>query len=184
MASFDGTISTMDLKVLAIVGPESTGKTSLASDLGSLYNASIVPEYARAYIDKLDRPYRQEDLLEIAEMQSDLENSMIRKMEEDGMVICDTDLIVIKIWSQVKYGSVDPRIEKLISDSFPRVYLLTKPDLAWEPDPQRENPVDRDWLFDLYEKELKTSSSRYETVGGSGPDRMRNATEGVTKLFS
>ena len=129
------------LKII-VTGPESSGKTTLCKALYEHFNISFTKEYAREYLDALNRDYNQGDLLKIAKGQLQAEN---------GMQLLDTDLITLKIWSEYKYGSCDKwiltQIEKQKSEK--RFYLLCKPDIPWEAETQRENPNDREKLFEM-----------------------------------
>src|SRR5205085_4009363 len=93
-------ITTKALKV-CVLGPECTGKTDLSKFLATHYNTAWVAEYARAYLGKLGRPYVQDDLLKIAHGQLRMEDEWLR--DANKLLICDTNLVVIKIWSEVKF---------------------------------------------------------------------------------
>ncbi|MEL7124407.1 MAG: ATP-binding protein, partial [Bacteroidota bacterium] len=137
---------------IVITGPESSGKTTLAKGLAQYYKTSWVPEYSRTYLDKLSRPYDKSDLLAIAKGQAERENSYVS--QATSFIICDTSMLVLKVWSLYKYQSADPWItEKVLSKDY-TLFLLCQPDLPWEYDPLRENPEDRDVLFEMYHKEL------------------------------
>src|SRR5690606_31123528 len=86
------------MKKVVILGPESTGKSTLSQQLATHYHTEWVPEYARQYLEELGRPYEQHDLLTIAAGQLGLEDEMAQKAQ--GLLICDTDLYVIKVWSE------------------------------------------------------------------------------------
>jgi len=161
------------LKII-VTGPECSGKTTLCKTLSEHFNIHFSEEYAREYIDKLDRAYTQTDLLEIAkgQLQSDLNSQLL-----------DTDLITIKIWSEYKYGNCDKwileKIEKQKSEK--RFYLLCKPDIPWEADPLRESPINRDDLFEIYNKELDYLEHNYFIV--EGRNRIQKAIEKLLSLF-
>ncbi|MFW5872398.1 MAG: AAA family ATPase, partial [bacterium] len=104
--------TSMSIKI-AIVGPESTGKSTLSKQLALYFKTAWVPEYARDYLNKLGRPYKQSDLLLIAQEQIALEEKAAANHE---MVFCDTNLLVIKIWSEFKYQSCHPWILKSIKE--------------------------------------------------------------------
>ena len=144
------------LKII-ITGPESSGKTTLCKALSKHFNLPFSKEYAREYLEKLNRNYNQDDLLKIAKGQL--------KSEQNTQLL-DTDLITIKIWSEYKYGSCDnwilDQIEKQKTEK--RIYLLCKPDIPWEADPLRENPNDREELFEIYKKELEVLGHDYFIV--------------------
>jgi NadR type nicotinamide-nucleotide adenylyltransferase len=162
----------MPLKI-AITGPESTGKSMLAKQLAEHYNTVWVPEYAREYINKLDRPYNQEDILEIAKGQIRSETAICRQATD--LLICDTELIVTKIWSEVKYGNCDPWILNKIESHKYHLYLLCDIDIPWSEDPQREHPHLREHLRNLYRKELLASELPFFIVSGIGHQRLDNA---------
>jgi NadR type nicotinamide-nucleotide adenylyltransferase len=165
-------------KKITITGPESSGKTTLARQLAEAFDTHWVPEYARAYLGLLDRPYRESDLLEIARGQIAREDEFAEKSGE--LLFCDTSLEVIKIWSDYRYGRCHPWILKQLEKRQPDLYLLCAPDLPWEYDPQRENPNDRDALFDIYRKEL--TGKKVREIRGEGEDRTQKAIETVQSL--
>jgi nicotinamide riboside kinase len=150
---------------IIVTGPESSGKTTLCKALSKHFNLPFSKEYAREYLDTLNRDYNQEDLLKIAKGQL--------KSEQNTQLL-DTDLITIKIWSKYKYGSCDKwileQIEKQKSEN--RFYLLCKPDIPWKADPLRENPNDREELFEIYKKELESLAQNYFIVEGENIDEQ------------
>lgn len=153
------------MKSIAITGPECSGKTTLSRQLAGLPGAALVPEFARHYLAHLGRPYTQDDLLHIAQNQQRLIHTACASGSQ--LVIADTELSVIKIWSMVKYRSCHPQIEEGLSNQRFDLYLLCRPDLPWTYDPLRENPHDRHRLFELYELEMKLLGCRYEIIEGT-----------------
>lgn len=167
---------------IAITGPESTGKSSLAEQLAGYFKTEFVPEYARQYINNLHRPYVYEDILEIAKGQLKNEN---RICENAGkMVFCDTDLIVTKIWSEHAFKKCDPWIIQNIETHPYDLYLLMNIDLPWEYDPQREHPDMRDYFFNLYRSELSFRKLPFKIISGTGETRLTNAIKIVKEFFS
>jgi len=158
---------------IAITGPESTGKSQLAEELAGYYNTVFVREYARGYIDRLDRPYNREDILEIARGQ--IREEKVMDQQATRMLFCDTELIVTKIWSEVKYGICDPWILKKIEENNYDLFLLCNIDLPWEEDPQREHPHMREKLFSLYLDELTERGLPFKVVSGTGRERLISA---------
>lgn len=167
-------------KIIAIVGPESTGKSDLSKQLATHFDGSVVPEFAREYLNERGGRYSQNDLIEIARGQLALEQKVIS--EEKFPVFCDTDSVVIKVWHEFKYGAPDKAIDELLSKQVPRSYLLTFPDLPWEDDPLRENPNDRMELFNRYESLLQTMQVDYRIVKGIGQDRLNCAIQALDKM--
>ena len=162
----------MTEKIL-ITGPESTGKSTLTRALAEYFNAPFVIEYARIYLDKLDRKYNQDDLLEIAKGQIRLEEEALA-LEQD-FVIVDTALNVIDIWSREKFGSTHPWILEEMQKRAYDLYLIPDIDLEWTFDPQRENPHDRDRLMRLYQQSFEQRNIPYHMVRGQGEKRTQNA---------
>ena len=165
----------MNLHKIIITGPESSGKTTLCEQLSNHFNIPFTKEFARSYIDNLDRIYMIGDLLSIGkeQLKSELNSQLL-----------DTDLITIKIWSEYKYGRCDKwildQIEKQKTEK--RFYLLCKPDIAWQADKQRENPNDREELFEIYKQQLNDLGHKYFIV--KGEDRTENSISKISSITS
>ncbi len=170
------------IKKIAIVGPESTGKSELSAQLARHYDTEWVPEYARFYLDRLGRPYEQPDLLEIARGQMEWEKDKMAMANE--FLICDTNLMVIKIWSDHKYGNTDPNIEELLKSSNYDFYLLSNIDIPWRDDPQREHPELRKHFLGVYETYLKENNLPYKLVSGIEEMRTENALQAIADFFA
>ena len=161
------------IKRISITGPESTGKSILAEQLASHFDTTWVKEYAREYLDSINRPYEYSDILEIAKKQLSKELEQIPHAKD--YLFCDTDLIVTRIWCEVKYKKCHSWIKENILEHKHDLYLLCDIDLPWEEDPQREHPDKRKFLFDLYIKELMHYKLPFEIVSGNGNKRLQNA---------
>ena len=161
------------IRKIAITGPESTGKSMLAEQLAAHFHSVWVPEFAREYLDKLGKPYEEKDILQIARGQLKQEAIMMKSASE--YLFCDTDMLVTKIWSDVKYNRCDPWILKNFEIHRYGLYLLCDIDLPWEFDPLREHPDRRRFLFDLYFNELKSRNFPFAVIRGTGPDRLHHA---------
>lgn len=172
----------MSLKRVAIIGPESTGKSELCQHLARIYNTEWVPEFARFYLDRLDRDYQEEDLLAIAQGQLIWEDD--KAENANGYLFCDTNMIVMKIWSDHKFGQTDPWILDQLKTRQYDFYLLNGIDLMWRPDPQREHPKQRKYFFDLYEEYLKAHQLPYAIVKGIEDLRTENAIEHLKLFFN
>ena len=132
-----------------------------------------MPEYSREYLRELSRSYGYDDILSIAKGQFEDEERMAAKAT--GLLFCDTDFIVNKIWSIDKFGKCHPWILDMIDQQHYDLYLLCNTDLPWEPDPLRENPEDRERLFELYKTELEERKLPYAIISGTGKERLENA---------
>ncbi|MCG8309230.1 MAG: ATP-binding protein [Cytophagales bacterium] len=167
---------------IAITGPESTGKSSLAKKLAGHFGTVWVPEYARAYLDKLKRAYTERDLLKIAKGQINSEREIFETAKR--MIFYDTELLVIKIWANHKYGRIHPWILSNYNKISYDLYLLTYPDLPWEYDPLRENPEKGNYFFSIFEKELIARKAKYKIIRGNHDERMIAAIDFIEKRLN
>lgn len=154
----------MKLKV-AFTGPESSGKTTISKSLAELFNGIWIEEYAREYLQLKDT-YEQVDLDEIARVQQE------RWLIKNDLIVADTDMTVIKIWSDYRYGYCSDFIVKAYHEQQFDHYFLCKPDIPWEYDPLRENPDNRGQLFELYLNELQGLKRPFTILHGSIEERL------------
>jgi NadR type nicotinamide-nucleotide adenylyltransferase len=166
---------------IAVTGPESTGKSVLSQQLAEHYHTVWVPEFARLYLLNIGRPYVYADILEISKGQ--VESEKIILSLADKMVISDTELLVTKIWCDVKFGKCHSWIEEQLIRQEYHLYLLMDVDLPWQFDPMRENPHDRDFLMGKYVEELNRLGFNYRIVSGEGEERLRNAIMHVNEMI-
>jgi NadR type nicotinamide-nucleotide adenylyltransferase len=155
---------------VAITGPESSGKTSLAQALASELNGKWIPEFAREYLLRKNGCYEEVDLVNIASGQLEAWKAVALQ----GIVICDTEMIVMKVWSQVKYGRVDPFILEALDEQYFDHYFLCRPDIPWEEDPLREHPEQREQLFEIYLQELKDRKLPFTIIEGNMDQRLKD----------
>ena len=167
---------------VAVIGPECTGKSELSAFLASHFKTEWVPEYARGFMDKLVRPYIQSDLLTIAHGQLRVEDEFMR--DANKVLICDTNLYVIKVWSMFKFGACDDEILQYIAHRKYDLYLLTYVDIPWEDDPQREHPGKRQELYDLYLNEMKNQPVPFVEIKGDRETRRNMAVEAVGRIVN
>ncbi len=166
---------------VAVVGPESTGKTTLCEQLASHYGVAWVPEYAREYLDRLGRPCTADDILVIAREQHRREQEMAAR---GGKVLfSDTESLVTAIWFTDKFGLPPPWFDEVLSSHAHDLYLLTAPDLPWQADPLREDPHRLDYLFGLYRNALNTRRLSYRVIRGTGHERFASAMKAVDEAL-
>ncbi len=169
------------LKKIAITGPESTGKSWLAKQLAGHYKTYWVPEYAREYLNKLNRPYELKDIELIARGQQLLQQRM-EALAEDYL-FSDTEMLVCKIWAQFVYGNIPEFIQDTFDKQSFTLYLLCDVDLPWQADPLREHPHKRETLFEIYRSELEKSKLPYAIVRGADEKRLQNAVHILDQHF-
>jgi len=170
------------VKKVVVIGPECTGKTDLSQFLASHFKTDWVPEYARSYIDNLVRPYAENDLLTIAHGQIRIEDEWTRG-GNNSVLICDTNLYVIKVWSLFKFGTCNEDILRQIASRQYDLYLLTFIDVPWEDDPQREHPDKRYELYEAYLNEMKNQPVPFIEIKGEKEQRRKTAIDAVEKIL-
>ena len=160
---------------IALIGPESTGKTTLSQVLAEHFHYAWTPEYAREYIKQLHRPYTYDDIEQIARHQQ----LQFRQCATD--TIFDTDLIITKVWFDVVYGRHPLWLDNAIKEEGITLYLLCQPDIPWQPDPTRENGHCREQLYQRYKQEVIATGIPYAEIQGILDTRQKNAVEAIMK---
>lgn len=158
---------------VAVIGPESTGKSALCEALARHYQSVWVPEYAREYLNEVGWKYSMQDIIRIYNRQYELESEQIP--HADKIIFTDTEAIIAKVWCEHVYGMCPDEITELIQHKPYDFYLLTFPDLPWEPDPLRENPGKGEFFFEWYKRLLEEFNLPYGIVSGTGMLRTQNA---------
>lgn len=172
---------------VVLFGPESTGKTTLSRQLARYYNSVWVPEYARDYLQNKWNNERKtcepDDLLPIAEGQMKLENELAQKT--DTVLICDTDLLETKVYSEAYYiGTCDPILKKYALQNKYDLYFLTYIDTPWEADDLRDKPNDREEMFEAFQNELIKQNRPYVLLKGNKKERLDTAVKHINKLLN
>ena len=170
-----------NIKKVCIIGPECTGKTDLAQYLAQHFKTGWVPEYARGYLNKLNHPYQQSDLIKIAHGQLRMEDEWLS--ESKRVMLCDTNLITLKIWSEHKYGNCPQEIVDAHATRAYDLYLLCYIDVPWENDPQREHPDKREHFWFIYKNEVEKTGVPVVEIGGSRDDRRSKAVTTIEKML-
>ena len=165
--------------IIVLTGPESCGKTQLAEQLSVRLSLPVVAEHARNYLQSMPPgwQYKPSDLIALVKLQ---------QASEEGAhnLILDTDLLTLIIWWREKYGPVPAVFQDAMQCQSPRHYLLCAPDIVWQPDPLRENPLDRERLFEIYQHELRVRDLPFDVVHGIGQKRLDCAIAALEKRTS
>ncbi|WP_439150968.1 AAA family ATPase [Winogradskyella sp.] len=171
---------------VVLFGPESTGKTTLSRQLARYYNSVWVPEYAREYLQNKWNNERKicepKDLLPIAIGQMKLENELAQKT--DNVLICDTDLLETKVYSEAYYsGSCNPILDKYATENTYDLYFLTYIDTPWEADDLRDKPKEREAMFLAFKNTLIKHSKPFVLLKGDKKERLALAVKHIDKLL-
>lgn len=164
--------------VISISGVESSGKSTLAKALKAHYNNSTcIEEQSRVYLKKIGTNYRRNDLVEIAKMQ--LNELHLALQSSYNLIITDTSLLDIIVWSKIKYDMVSPELNQLLSLEPPMHYLLCKPDLEYKSDELRESPSieKRLLIHKTFLEKLEHHPLYLGTVQGLEEKRRKNAVD-------
>ena len=170
------------IQKVVVIGPECTGKSELTRFLAHHFKTVCVEEYARAYLNKLIRKYEQSDLTKIAHGQMRMEDEWV--YDANRVLLCDTNGIVVKVWSEFKYGKCDPDILRSMESRRYDLYLLTYIDIPWEEDPQREHPDKREHFWSIFKDEVVKSGVPFVEVRGSREERQSIAVRAIESLLS
>lgn len=171
------------MKKIVVIGPESTGKSTLCEQLAAHYKTQWVPEYARAYLLQHGRKYTYADLLVIAKGQIALEDKHIATGQSPLFI--DTDMYVMKVWCEFVFGACHPWILNQINTRKYDLYLLCNVDLPWVKDELREYPdlAIRQQLYNIYKDILINQPVPWVDISGNYDERLQNAIKAVNELL-
>lgn len=182
------------MKRIVVIGPESTGKSTLCQDLAEHYQTAWVPEYAREYLLKHGTNYSFNDLLTIARGQIAGEDKIAQELAQaspalaavnpDPLLFIDTDLYVMKVWCEFVFDKCHNWILDGIATRRYDLYLLCNVDLPWTKDELREYPdlESRLKLYHIYKDLLINQSVPWATISGNNEERLAHAIAAVEKL--
>ncbi|AXG68448.1 trifunctional NAD biosynthesis/regulator protein NadR [Kordia sp. SMS9] len=168
---------------IVIFGPESTGKTTLAQQLATHYNAAYVPEYARIYaVEKQQKGEKltSNDVIPIAKGQLRLEC----QASEHLLLICDTDILETLTYARIYYPEFKSKtLEKYVEKSTATFYFLTYIDTPWEADGIRDLPQTREAAFLEFQRTLQIYNQPYLLLKGDLETRFQKAVKTIDKLL-
>lgn len=165
---------------IAFTGPECSGKTTLAQALSEQVNGVFVPEYVRSFFEDRSTSYNKNDLDIIAKGQ--LQAIESAKKENPEVLLVDTEMLVMKIWSDEKFNETSQFISQAYQNQAYDLIVLCKPNIPYETDELRENPFDRERLYEVYLAELLTSGQNFIEVEGTLSERTHIIRKEIQKL--
>jgi NadR type nicotinamide-nucleotide adenylyltransferase len=176
------------LKKIVIIGPESTGKSTLCEALANHYKTIWCKEYAREYLLKNGTDYSFDDLLTIANGQLKIEDEAVQSLSQSNTstkLIIDTDMYVMKVWCEFVFGKCHNKIIQQVATRNYDMYLLCNVDLPWTKDELREypDPVVREKLFYHYKDIAINSGVPWALVSGTGKDRLQSAIDAIDNVM-
>ncbi|PZR29537.1 MAG: ATPase [Citrobacter freundii] len=179
------------LKKIVIIGPESTGKSTLAAQLAEHFETAWCPEFAREFLLSNGKDYTYDDLLTIAKGQLALEDEYTAELEEHSLpllenggnipLFIDTDMYVLKVWCEFVFGECHRFIlDNIVSRKYD-LYLLCNVDLPWVKDELREYPdlETRQKLYHIYKDIMVNQSTPWIDISGSYEERLAKAIRAV-----
>lgn len=188
-------MSEINIKKIVVIGPESTGKSTLCEQLAAHYKTLWCPEYARAYLTENGKDYTYDDLLLIAMGQLALEDSLTVELQNrepqttndkrqtinDKLLFIDTNMYVMKVWSEYVFGECHPFILEMIAERKYDLYLLCNVDLPWVYDELRELPEEapRKELYNIYKNILSNQQTPWIEICGDYEERLQKTIEGI-----
>jgi len=169
------------IKKIAIVGPESTGKSTISQQLAKYYNVPWVPEYARYYCAALTSDCTLQDEINMFHGQIALEESVLATAET-SFIICDTTFLTVKIWSDEILGESPTIVLEALHTRTYDFYVLLDIDLPWQEDPLRDFPHMREHFMRIWHEELQALQANYVVVGGI-ENRLQNVIKAVDQFL-
>jgi len=187
------------LKKIVIIGPESTGKSTLCEQLATYFHTKWCPEFAREYLLKKGKNYTFDDLLTIAQGQIALEEKTSAEFANQNQesnsnlhssftihhsqLFIDTDMYVMKVWCEFVFGKCHQWILDQIVLRKYDLYLLCNTDLPWVAEELREYPdlETREKLFHIYKDIMINQQTDWVEIKGTNEQRLKMAIDAVNR---
>jgi NadR type nicotinamide-nucleotide adenylyltransferase len=174
------------MKKVIVLGPESTGKSTLCEMLAAHFNTIWCAEYAREYLTEHGTHYTYDDLLTIAKGQLALEENCAELGRNSKVIFVDTGMYVMKVWCEFVFEKCHKFIlDKVVSETCD-LYLLCNTDLEWTPDALREYPdlENREKLFYIYKDIMVNQDVPFVIIEGQNKKRLEMAIQAVDGLLA
>jgi NadR type nicotinamide-nucleotide adenylyltransferase len=192
---------------IAVIGPESTGKSTLSEQLANHYHTLWVPEYAREYCSTLTHECTLEDEMNMFYGQLASEDAAIESLQSSTshesratsheithhsklearsskLLICDTTIVTVKIWCEHVFESCPIEVQKVFEERTYDLYLLMDIDLPWMEDPLRDFPHLREYFMQWYIRLMNESNANYKVISGTNEQRFENAVKAIDNFLA
>ncbi len=179
---------------VAVLGAESTGKTTLCRDLAAHFKSPWAPEYMREFLqDKWDKQQLSctwDDLLPIAQGQIALENQLTEEAAQTAInnghfqayLFCDTSLFELMVYANWYYGDCPPALKRAALAHHYDLILLTAVDVPWVADDLRDAPHERDDISTYFETHLNRYNKNFKRIGGARDERVQQISKWLNSL--
>lgn len=172
-------------KRVVLIGPESTGKTTLAKELAKQFDTAWVSEYLREFaqnkLKSQDKEIRITDNYTIVQNQLNLENEALKKANK--VLICDTNFLETMFYSHLYFGEVSDFFEFCLKNLKYDLYLLTNIDIVWQPDDVRDKPFDRKKHYDYFKNRIIDLNLPFVKIFGDRVQREQKAVLAIKELL-
>lgn len=165
---------------VALVGAESTGKTTLAQALAAHFETAWVPEFARDYLLARGGVCLEADMRVIAQGQAEAEDRLAQTANR--VLICDTNVLTTQLWYEHLFGAPPAALRQLAAERTAHLYLLCDHDVPWVADGLRDSPTERGWFHARFRQELAALGRPYVTLSGPFAGRLAPAIAAVEEL--
>ena len=170
--------------VVALLGAESTGKTTLTTGIGAALMArgvrvAVVAEALREFCIERGRTPRRDEQAAIADEQT---RRIDVAASDAEIVVADTTALMIAVYSDFVFG--DAGLYTLAEARQARcdLTLVTALDLPWRPDGlQRDGAHVREPVDALLRASLARASVGFQVIAGSGPARLQAALAAIDR---
>ena len=175
---------------VAILGAESTGKTTLCRDLAAHFGSPWIPEYMRTYLqvkwDNEQLTCTWDDLLPIAQGQIDLENKLAKQAaqlpDDNRYLFCDTSLFELMVYANWYYGDCPEALSQAALTHHYDLILLTEVDIPWVADDLRDSPHQREDISAYFASQLTLHNKDIQRIGGDRVQRVQQVAKWLKRI--